>query len=253
MADFDFTHLPDIRNLRSSLIHETLFSRQVFQLWEDVLLSQPLDDPDSLWVPSPAQPAVQRAQHSLIRWDGRADLGQIISEKFGIDTVVETGRRYYYQFGKPAVIRVLCTVDEKAPDITLAERLGPLRRLEIKTRILQKSEDERSLFDGVPLTFDYTAAAIVRLRDSRELLDLVRTYSVEGQQIKLPANFIWKNDHWSYSQQGTSSMIYFVEANPRSVMWNPIDTLYSAAEVAYTPPGWQEDMQKMKRCMATEP
>ncbi|KAI1640638.1 hypothetical protein F4809DRAFT_589625 [Biscogniauxia mediterranea] len=235
----------------SPLMYSTLFKRKPFLLVREQVLSQRVDRPESRWVVSPSQPAHELAEEGLIHWDGRADLGKIISQKSGMCT--HQSRRYFYEFNHPVVIRVLCRVPEDAPVLRQLEIAKQLRHLDIQASTMQRTNVEGQDCEFVTNKCRYTAAAIVRLRGSGELYDLVRTYTMEGLEIRMDKTFRWAESNWSFSTPGTSSMIYFIPAPARALTWHPVYHLRKTPEIAYRPADYKERLERMRRAASGNP
>ncbi|OTA85729.1 hypothetical protein M434DRAFT_400124 [Hypoxylon sp. CO27-5] len=216
VANFSFLGLAEC-----PLMHQTLFKREPFQLYDPNPISQKIvargpgedQEADKIWDAEDGrkEPA-EMAKRSLIVWHGQKELGAFISDKFGVFENSQTSMRYYFYSGRPAFIRVHYHAPAaNAPNFT------HLREILIDGKGLYPREGTTSTFDIAnkeQKMARYVLIAVIRLGEASigEDPDLIRRYTLDGKEVITPRDFRYSDDSWRLGEPGRQYMLFYCDA-----------------------------------------
>ncbi|OTB02812.1 hypothetical protein M426DRAFT_24421 [Hypoxylon sp. CI-4A] len=203
------TNLTFFSIMESALMHRTLFSREVYQLCDARLLSQPLDaKKEGKWVVDNGRhDAEKSAKDSLLIWDGQGDLSTFVGRKFGCFDAHSVGRRYFRYCNKPAILRVRYNAPLANPT-----RFGGLERFEFDGQVIEPRKGETRAYLEPEEKCAYILTMVVRLRMNDEDRDLVRRYKHGGGELLGPVDAKHEGGGWTLGEPNRQYMLYYAEA-----------------------------------------
>ncbi|KAI1411326.1 hypothetical protein F5Y13DRAFT_200936 [Hypoxylon sp. FL1857] len=225
----------------SRLMHETLLRQEPYQLFDAHPLSQPMEATDNNWdIDDGRRDPAGIAAESLVTWDGLGDLGDVISDKFGIFASDETNRKYLWTFNLPAFVRV----HYRAP-ISNTSSFAKLKEIKIDGKCYQpcgkdgKSIRIRPREQG---STSWVLIMVIRLRKGYEDQDLIRRYTVDGREVINPVSFAYSNVDWKLGESGRQYMLYYAMAPS-------VDTGVNLPEVLLRPKDYEKKIKMYSDCI----
>ncbi|RYP56172.1 hypothetical protein DL769_009956 [Monosporascus sp. CRB-8-3] len=205
--------------VESKLMVSTLFARNRSILFENVVLSQPIDADDDNWDAQETRTTPERwwelAKASLITWSGDGDLGDVVSDRFGAFDAPGVGRRYYWQGNRnAAVIRVLYTAPLEFP-----KRFADLRSFIMNAKTLRFTGSHMNRGEPAPpaeARVRYALIAVVRLRQGARERDLLRRYTDDGRHLVEDQSWRFARDDWRLGEPGRQYYLFYTPADEQS-------------------------------------
>ncbi|RYP67580.1 hypothetical protein DL770_008598 [Monosporascus sp. CRB-9-2] len=201
--------------VESKLMVSTLFARNRSILFENVVLSQPINADNDEWDAQESRTTPERwwelAKASLVTWSGEGDLGDVISAKFGAFDAPGVGRRYYWQGNKDAaVVRVLYTAPRESP-----KRFVDLRSFTMDAKTIQLTDTSLTRAERAPAAearVRYALIAVVRLRQAAREHDLLRRYTDDGRHLPEKLDWDFAADNWRLGEPGRQYYLFYTPA-----------------------------------------
>lgn len=201
--------------MENKTMFETVWVRDAFMLWHRAVYERRYGS--KIWTQVEFKKLPKLAELSKIKYNGKGDLGELISSKFGRENMEEEELDLHWQSNSPSIIRVLYDNTESE---SMTRSFNELARITVDGQRLDEEVDDQGrtrllLKPGVKDTIKYQLIASVRLGNSYDQKDRIRLYRIDGEPIRHTATLLGRfaGVKWNIGDNARF-MLYYAQELP---------------------------------------